>query len=335
MAKDHDEAARWLCHNPDFSFFGKEKTDDGYTAAAFDASNKLIERWLDHLGDCTAGMERGGGDAVKPRTKLASYIATRAVTLVLTSNQLEGTVPRGQTQVHVFRHLQELWFSGTRGNLPTETWDEDGDDEASNVAALLRSAGTSSRPAVESAEIECQHGRLLSQFADHIMALRYLWLNKSEISVEVCAQAHAILFQHCKSRIGGDWRNETPCHAHQKVFPESSDMKTELDALLKRHRDTNSKRHPIEQATSLMHAILELHPFRNGNGRLARLMFAVTLANSGLNWPVTYSHNTRKARHHYITALQRADRGDHKLLVAGGVFAVAASVADFCKCMST
>lgn len=73
----------------------------------------------------------------------------------------------------------------------------------------------------------------------------------------------------------------------------------------------------VERSARLHHRLTRIHPFRNGNGRHARLMADIYLRAHDHplpDWPDNIGHkgDTRKS---YIEALRSADKGDYSLLV--------------------
>jgi Fic family protein len=65
--------------------------------------------------------------------------------------------------------------------------------------------------------------------------------------------------------------------------------------------------HPVEQAAYAHYALTVIHPFADGNGRVARALASVFLYKS-LSIPLVVFSNQRVA---YLDALAQADQGDH------------------------
>ena len=64
----------------------------------------------------------------------------------------------------------------------------------------------------------------------------------------------------------------------------------------------------IEKASYLLYSLLSCHPFENGNGRLARLLWWWSVKQSGMApFPVMLSSGHSKAKRHYLDALHFAD----------------------------
>ncbi|MEM7181447.1 MAG: Fic family protein [Spirochaetota bacterium] len=74
---------------------------------------------------------------------------------------------------------------------------------------------------------------------------------------------------------------------------------------------TDDRVSPIIIASWLHHAFTVIHPFQDGNGRVARLLATSILVKNNL-FPLTI---TRFARNSYISALEKADSGEPQSLV--------------------
>jgi Fic family protein len=70
-------------------------------------------------------------------------------------------------------------------------------------------------------------------------------------------------------------------------------------------------RHPLLLATELHYRYINIHPFDDGNGRIARIIMNFSLMKQGFP-PIIIKTNEKKK---YIAALNQADRGDIKHLV--------------------
>lgn len=75
----------------------------------------------------------------------------------------------------------------------------------------------------------------------------------------------------------------------------------------------------LERAARLHHRLSWIHPFRNGNGRHARMAADVYLNSQRHllpDWPGEDLAATNEIRRRYLAALRAADRGDFEILVA-------------------
>lgn len=86
----------------------------------------------------------------------------------------------------------------------------------------------------------------------------------------------------------------------------------EMDRLVAIHADHFNKNVPSEvQAAWLHHRFTQIHPFQDGNGRVARAVASLVLVKDGL-FPLVV---TRDDKPTYLAALEAADRGELKPLI--------------------
>lgn len=99
-----------------------------------------------------------------------------------------------------------------------------------------------------------------------------------------------------------------------------------LIALHGNHQDNNIA--PEVEAAWLHHRFVQIHPFTDGNGRVARALATLVFIRAGWLPLVVRDHG----RGDYISALERADGGDLKPLV---MFFSALQRQEFVKALST
>jgi fido (protein-threonine AMPylation protein) len=75
---------------------------------------------------------------------------------------------------------------------------------------------------------------------------------------------------------------------------------------------SGSKLHPIEVAAKLHYDFVLIHPFDDGNGRVARLLLNYVLLRAGFTPLIVKSADKTR----YLTALRKADAGDLPALTA-------------------
>lgn len=89
-------------------------------------------------------------------------------------------------------------------------------------------------------------------------------------------------------------------------------VESEMDNLLNLYKDLEEKNiHPIIISAWFHHAFTQIHPFQDGNGRMARLLSTLILIKHQL-FPVNV---LREDRGEYINALENADKGQYQDLV--------------------
>ena len=96
---------------------------------------------------------------------------------------------------------------------------------------------------------------------------------------------------------------EEPVMAGMYVFPNRTDHKQDIADQLEKRNAKFATSHPLAWASDLMLDVVTLHPFLNGNGRLARLCFTYGLMRHGIPCPILFSDWHSKARTHYYHAV--------------------------------
>lgn len=87
---------------------------------------------------------------------------------------------------------------------------------------------------------------------------------------------------------------------------------SEVDKLIHTHNQLwEDNTHPIIIATWVHHAFTQIHPFQDGNGRIARLLASLILIRGNL-FPFTIRRTEKST---YIAALEAADEGDPQPLI--------------------
>ncbi len=118
------------------------------------------------------------------------------------------------------------------------------------------------------------------------------------------------------SLIKGDWKRKpnnplrTDGSIHEYCPPEQ--VASEMDRLIELHHQHREQKIPPEiESAWLHHRFTQIHPFQDGNGRVARCLASLVFIQA--SWfPLVL---TRDDRAIYITALEEADRGDLSSLI--------------------
>ena len=86
----------------------------------------------------------------------------------------------------------------------------------------------------------------------------------------------------------------------------------EIEKMLELYRRlTIDNIHPVIRATWLHHAFVQIHPFQDGNGRMARLLASLVLIKAGI-FPLNVQRTDKKL---YIDGLEAADSGEYQPLI--------------------
>jgi len=103
---------------------------------------------------------------------------------------------------------------------------------------------------------------------------------------------------------------------HQYCPPEQ--VASEMDRLVELHL-THGSVSPEVEAAWLHHRFTQIHPFQDGNGRVARCLATIVLIRAG--WFPLVIRDTQAERARYLDSLELADGGDLSAIV--GAFAAA------------
>jgi Fic-DOC domain mobile mystery protein B len=101
-----------------------------------------------------------------------------------------------------------------------------------------------------------------------------------------------------------------------KAYLVSTELKKLVDDLDYWH--TNKTFDTIEIASRLHHRAVQIHPFKNGNGRWSRMLANIYLKQNGLNptkWNENLLSKENPHRDDYIKALKKADNNDYSELI--------------------
>jgi hypothetical protein len=97
---------------------------------------------------------------------------------------------------------------------------------------------------------------------------------------------------------------------HQYCPPDQ--VESEIDNLMRMHKEHNAKNVPIDvEAAWFHHRFVQIHPFQDGNGRMARALASLIFIERGYLPPVV----TNIGKPAYIDALDAANTGNLKPFV--------------------
>ncbi len=118
------------------------------------------------------------------------------------------------------------------------------------------------------------------------------------------------------SMLRGEWkeRPNSPARPDGKLYLYCPPAHTaeEMDRLMEMHRKHRAEGVPPEvEAAFLHHRFTQIHPFQDGNGRVARCLASLEYLRAGFLPPVVPSARRKE----YVQALGKADQGEFALLV--------------------
>ena len=115
--------------------------------------------------------------------------------------------------------------------------------------------------------------------------------------------------------IRGDWKKQPNSPIRESVtyaYCPPEHVASEMDKLISMHETHRNLGMPVEtRAAWLHHRFTQIHPFQDGNGRVARALASLVLVQNGL-FPFVV---TRDYRTEYINSLEAADNGTLRELI--------------------
>ena len=114
----------------------------------------------------------------------------------------------------------------------------------------------------------------------------------------------------------GEWKrqpnNPTRPNGEVHEYCPPEHVAAEMDGLIDMHKRHNSEGVPPDvEAAWLHHRFTQIHPFQDGNGRIARALASLVFLRAGW-FPLVIHRDDREA---YISALETADSGDLSALL--------------------
>jgi Fic family protein len=147
--------------------------------------------------------------------------------------------------------------------------------------------------------------------AEAIGLLEKMADKKTEITEKDVLNLHAVILDKISPQDAGFYR-------HEQVFIEGSRIRLPkwkqvpelMQAVYSELNDNGKGMAAIRSAVRIHHDTVRIHPFVDGNGRLARLLMNLRLMRAG--FPPTILR--REERRAYYSALEKADKGDFRAL---------------------
>jgi Fic family protein len=136
-------------------------------------------------------------------------------------------------------------------------------------------------------------------------------VKKDKISEMDVLDLHAVILDKISPQDAGFFRHEQVYITGTKHVPPSwKEVPEKMKAVLLELNSNSKGCAAIESAAKLHHLLVWIHPFIDGNGRLARLLTNLRLMRAGFP-PVVLQ---RRIKLTYYSALEKADAGDLKPL---------------------
>ncbi|TIX93546.1 Fic family protein [Rhizobium sp. P44RR-XXIV] len=204
-------------------------------------------------------------------------------------------IERGVTQTLIERGFQAELLSHGSTNKPREY-----------VIQLLRDQ----KEALDGVFDFVKSDRSLS--TSYIKELHAALLRSQDTTEGIDAQGHHVEIDLIK----GTWKTKANYPVRDGVtymYCPPEHVQSEMDRLISLHAQHVSAGVPTEvQASWLHHRFTQIHPFQDGNGRVARAIASLVLVKDGL-FPLVV---TRDDKPNYLDTLEAADNGNLKPLIS-------------------
>lgn len=147
---------------------------------------------------------------------------------------------------------------------------------------------------------------------NHQEALEYLYNliekgRKQTISEQFIRNLHQLVVQETDKEWAGKYRNSNVIIAGaDHIPPDAMDVPPKMSQLMDRLKQNKKKLHIIELAALFHHQLVYIHPFFDGNGRVARLAMNLLLMQAGYPLVIVLKNDRKK----YYRVLSQADKDD-------------------------
>ncbi|MBI5274006.1 MAG: Fic family protein [Chlamydiales bacterium] len=135
----------------------------------------------------------------------------------------------------------------------------------------------------------------------------YLLCKNKTILEKHIKQLHRLFYFHINEKQAGKYRkNKAIITGSKYPLPKPEDLSALMEQLISHMEKIREKRHPVEAAALLHKEFVFIHPFIDGNGRVARLLMNLLLIQE--NYTIAIIPPT--TRRDYIDALEKAHTND-------------------------
>ena len=148
------------------------------------------------------------------------------------------------------------------------------------------------------------------EVTNHLEALDYVYnlsKGKSDITVEQLLKMHQIVLKGIEKEFSGRYRpGQVRILGANFIPPNALKIPQLMEDFVRWAKENAGYANIIEYAATLHYRFVWIHPFVDGNGRVARLLMNLILIRAG--YPPTIILNSDRKK--YYNALTRADRGE-------------------------
>jgi len=139
----------------------------------------------------------------------------------------------------------------------------------------------------------------------HAKAYDYIYqlTNKRNITESDILTLHKLFYQQIDAENAGKYRTvKVYISGSRYAVSRVSKIQDEMNKLVAWYNENEKKLHPVELAATLHLRLVFIHPFIDGNGRMARLLMNLALLRNGYTIAIVPT----VLRHEYIYSLEKA-----------------------------
>jgi Fic family protein len=138
---------------------------------------------------------------------------------------------------------------------------------------------------------------------------------RTQFSLNDIVRLHHVIYKNIDRTHAGRLR-QSSVHINGMVPPRADTLPRHMNTLVAWLR--TSKEHPLKMSAQAHLKVVDIHPFKDGNGRIARTLLALLLLQNGYPVP-TFSVNDRKRYAHAIHRALKTGKTDeyYKLMYQG------------------
>ena len=217
---------------------------------------------------------------------MRSFTRDKSILLVFNSSRLESTLPIGLKYSNTYKMLKDVSLDSPAS---ITAWNFDG--KRGNEKCSLSGAAR-----------QCQ-------LIQHLKAYKYM-MSLKKLTLEGILKSHDILMLGAVSDDGspilnGKFRtfgvnNGVDNYMSYELAEEN------MEKVVEWYNNFDGA-DSVEVAYKLFWKFLKIHPFEDGNGRIARLLVANHMCSLGTPFPVCVTSGKRRSRKHYYDAIKRED----------------------------
>lgn len=150
--------------------------------------------------------------------------------------------------------------------------------------------------------------REVQEIKNHPDAMRYIekMSENVELKEEHILTLHQIIMKDVADEVGRYRTGIVTISGTDYMPPAAYEIPFQIGEMIQRYNHNPDEFVPIELAAWVHHRFVQIHPFRDGNGRVARLIMNLTLLRSG--YPIAIIQ--RVDRKKYYDTLLKADKGN-------------------------